>query len=100
MEKNNHNFKPLNFYHKLPGVLQDEYFDGMKYGGDEPTRSRHLHTASLFFDAVLTMDNNKFNEMESGDGEAIKEASLFFIEPFEVVIQNNNLYEKYPEYVV
>lgn len=97
-----YNFKPLNFYHKLPGELQDKYFDDIDYSHRiEADTKRHLHTASLFFQAVLTMDNETFENMgESGDGKAIKDASLFFIDPFHTVIMNNGLYEKYPEYVV
>lgn len=98
----NHNFKPLNFYYKLPGEIQDKYFDDVEYTEEDPEIIKGiLHTASLFFQAVLTMDNETFDEIEDGgDGRAIKEASLFLIDPFHKVIIDNNLYEKYPEYVV
>jgi len=96
------NFKPLNFYYKLPGEVQDKYFDNVDYSNRNPAEvESHLHVASFFYEAVMTMDNETYEATEdSGDGEAIKAAALFLIDPFHKVIMENDLYIKYPEYTL
>ena len=100
-----YNFKPLNFYYKLPTEIQEKYFDDVDYGNrTKEDVEAHSHTASLFFRAVLTMDNETYHELDKDndnvDGRAIKEAAIFFADPFHRVIMKHGLYEKYPEYVV